>query len=220
MSTTTLNLTPALYDYWQHISVREDRVLTELREATVKLPGAQMQISPEQGQFMAFLIQILQAKKVLEVGTFTGYSALVMALALPKAGELITCDIDSQVTGIAHQYWVKGGVADRITLKLAPAQETLKLLIEAGAGNTFDFIFIDGDKKSYDIYYEYSLKLIRSGGIIAIDNVFQGGRVTEKNADNKTTLAIQQLNRKIYEDRRVNLTVVPLSDGLTLVTKK
>jgi predicted O-methyltransferase YrrM len=220
MSTQTLNLTPPVYDYLLHHSLRESPILHQLRIETAKLSGAVMQISPEQGQFMALLIELLQAKKTLDIGTFTGYSALVVALALPKDGEVIACDVDAKVTDIAKRFWTQAGMAGKIKLHLAPAQETLDQLLAANQQNTFDFAFIDADKNGYPTYYEKSLALVRQGGLIAIDNVLWGGRVADGKDQDKSTQSIRALNEKILKDERVTISMVPTGDGLTLARKR
>ena len=220
MSNTTLNLTPALYAYMQRVSLREPSVLSRLRQATAAMPGSHMQISPEQGQFMALLVQLMGGKKTLDIGTFTGYSALVVALALPADGQVITCDKDDKATAVAKKYWEEAGVEERITLALAPAEDTLKKLLKEGHGGSFDFAFIDADKRSYPCYYEYTLQLLRPGGLMAIDNVFQEGRVADETSHDSITTAIAAFNEKVHKDQRVAMAMVPMSDGITLAMKR
>ncbi|MGK7931549.1 MAG: class I SAM-dependent methyltransferase [Microcystaceae cyanobacterium] len=220
MSSKTINLNAQLYSYFQSVSVREPEILQALRQETGKHPMARMQISPEQGQFMAFLLTLMNAKKVLEIGVFTGYSSLVMALALPPEGQIIACDVDKETTAIAQQYWQKAGVSSKIKLTLAPALETLDQLIEQGENNTFDFVFIDADKSNYDNYYEKSLQLVRRGGLIAIDNVLWGGKVADPTVQDNRTQKIRQLNEKLYQDQRIFLSLVPIGDGLTLAVRR
>jgi len=208
-----------LYDYILSVSLREPAILTQLRQETAKLPDAEMQISPDQGQFLALLIQLINAKKTLEIGTFTGYSALWMALALPDDGVVIACDIDQEYTAITHRYWQAAGVGNKIQLNLAPALDTLEHLLVTGEENTFDFIFIDADKVNYDAYYEKALQLLRVGGVIAIDNTLWGGKVANLDVQDEDTLAIRALNQKIHQDPRVNVCLVPMADGVTLVMK-
>lgn len=215
-----LNLTPTLYRYMLSVSLREPAVLKTLREETAKLSSSGMQISPEQGQFMAFLVGLMCAKKTLEVGVFTGYSSLAVALALPDNGQLIACDINTETSTIAKRFWKKAGVEQKINLKLAPALETLDQLIEQDGSNTFDFAFIDADKQNYANYYERSFTLVRPGGLILIDNVLWSGRVADPKDHDKQTEAIRQLNASIYHDKRVNLSLLPIADGLTLVQKR
>lgn len=219
MSTKTLNLTPAVYDYMLKYSLREPEILRQLREETSTMTGSMMQISPEQGQFMALLIEMLGAKKTLDIGTFTGYSALVVAQALPKDGEVITCDVSTEATDIAKKYWQKANVANKIDLKLAPALETLDNLINHNESGTYDFVFIDADKKNYLQYYEKSLQLLRQGGLIAIDNVLWDGKVADDNEQDDNTNAIRAINTKLMSDMRVTISMVPIGDGLTLARK-
>jgi predicted O-methyltransferase YrrM len=212
-------LDPNFYAYYQSITLREQDILKQLRAATASNPMAMMQICPEQGQFMAFLVQLIGAKKTLEIGVFTGYSALVVALALPDDGKVVACDVSEEYTEMARVYWQKAGVTDKIDLHIAPAVETLDKLIETGAENSFDFAFIDADKSNYDRYYERSLQLVRPGGIIAIDNVFWGGKPADPNLTDNRTVIIRNLNDKLHKDSRINLSVIPIGDGLTLAMK-
>jgi predicted O-methyltransferase YrrM len=220
LSNRTLNVTPALYHYMLSVSLREPTILKSLRDETNKLSSHDMQIAPEQGQFMAFLVELIGARKTLEIGVYTGYSALAVALALPGDGQIIACDINAKTSAIAQRFWQEAGVAQKINLKLAPALETLDHLITQGAVNSFDFIFIDADKQNYLNYYQRSLSLVRPGGLILIDNVLWGGDVADSRNHSKQTEAIRQLNQTIYSDPRVSLSLLPLSDGLTLVRKR
>ena len=220
MSKKTLGLDNQLYNYLLSNSLREPEVLRQLREETAKHPYATMQISPEQGQFMALLVQLLGAKKTLEVGVFTGYSSLCVALALPKDGKVIACDISEEYTAIGRRYWQAAGVADKIDLRIAPALETLDKLLAEGIAGTFDFAFIDADKENYEAYYERSLQLIRKGGLIAVDNVLWGGRVADSQVQDSSTQAIREFNQKLHQDQRVTLSMVPIADGLTLALKR
>jgi predicted O-methyltransferase YrrM len=220
MSDATLNLTPSLYTYLLNYSLREPDVLRHLRNDTHLLPMSVMQISPEQGQFLGLLIELLQAKKTLDIGTFTGYSALCVALALPENGKVIACDTSVEWTDIAKKYWDKAAVSHKIDLKIAPAQKTLEALINDGQQNTFDFSFIDADKENYDTYYEKSLKLLRVGGLIAIDNVLWSGRVADSSDESIDTVALRKLNSKLHQDQRVTLSMLPIGDGLTLLRKR
>jgi len=213
-------LTEETYQYLLSVSSRESEVLRRLREETASLPNAQMQISPDQGQFMALLVQLLRAEKTLEVGVFTGYSSLVVAAALPPEGRLIACDVDEEWTSIARRYWKEAGVAGKIDLRLAPATDTLNSLLAAGAADSFDFAFIDADKSNYDAYYELSLKLLRMGGLIAIDNVLWSGRVANAKNQEADTVAIRALNAKLHRDQRITLSMIPIADGLTLALKR
>lgn len=218
MSLQTLNLSPAVREYLLEHSLRESATLTELRHNTAKLPTAIMQISPEQGQFMALLIKMLGAKKTIDIGTYTGYSALVVAEALPPEGTVITCDVSTEFTTIAKEHWAKAGVAKKIDLRIAPAIDTLRALA-VNEANSFDFIFIDADKVAYKEYYEASLELLRPGGLIAVDNVLQAGRVADLKEQDKRTTAIREFNNHLLKDKRVFISMVPISDGLTLALK-
>lgn len=220
MSRRSIEMTDALYDYLLENSLREPEILRRLREETANLPAAGMQISPEQGQFMALLVQLMGARRCIEVGTFTGYSALAVVLALPPDGRLIACDVNEKTTAVARRYWQEAGVEARIDLRLAPAQETLEALIAAGGEGTYDFVFIDADKSNYDTYYEGALKLLRPGGVIAVDNVLWGGSVTDSTANDPDTQAIRALNAKIASDQRVSCSLLPIGDGLMLALKQ
>lgn len=219
MSSRTIQMTDRLYDYLLKVSLREPPLLAALRAETAKLPMAGMQISPEQGQFMALLAELIGARRAIEVGTFTGYSALCVAQALPPDGKLIACDISEEFTSVARRYWAKAGLADRIELRLAPALDTLKSLLAGGAGS-FDFAFIDADKTQYDAYYEAILKLLRPGGLIAIDNVLWSGAVADGRKRDADTVALRALNEKLKTDKRISLSMLPIGDGLTLVRKR
>jgi O-methyltransferase len=216
MSNRSLGLDDRLYDYLLDNSLREPRVLKRLREETMQLPEARMQIAPEQGQLMGWLIAALGVRRALEVGTFTGYSALSMALALPADGTLVCCDLSQTWTGIARRYWEEAGVSDRIDLHLGPASETLASLLEAGLDSTFDFMFIDADKEGYLDYYELGLRLIRPGGVIAVDNTLWYGRVADPDDQDPDTVAIRRFNHRLAEDARIDLALVPIGDGFTL----
>jgi predicted O-methyltransferase YrrM len=213
-------LTDALYEYLLAVSLRELPVLARLREETAALPRAMMQISPEQGQFMALLAELLDARRVIEVGTFTGYSALVVALALPADGQLITCDVNADTTAIAQRYWAEAGVADKIDLRLGPAVNTLDALLADGGAGTFDIAFVDADKSNYDAYYERGLALLRQGGLMLVDNVLWGGAVADPEHEDEDTNAIRALNAKLHGDERVSLSLLPVSDGISLVRKR
>lgn len=220
MSTKTFTLSDQLYKYFLSVSSRESAILSQLRAETARQPMAVMQISPEQGQFMALLVQLMQATKTLEVGVFTGYSTLSVALALPDNGKITACDVSEEWTAIARHYWSQAGVADKIDLHLAPALETLNQLLSAGQANSFDFAFIDADKQNYDNYYEQALQLIRPGGLIAIDNVLRSGQVADPQVQDSSTAAIRALNQKLHHDERIALSLVPIGDGLTLALKR
>lgn len=220
MTNRSLNLDDALYQYLLDVSLRESPLLKRLREETAQLPTARWQIAPEQGQFMALLVQISGARKILEIGTFTGYSALCMAQAMPADGRLICCDLPGEYNAIAERYWHDAGVAERIDLRLAPALETLSALERGGQSESFDLIFIDADKANYRVYLEHALVLVRQGGLILFDNVLWSGRVLEQSPESTDTRAIQALNRGLLRDSRIDLSLLPLGDGLTLCRKR
>ena len=220
MFRTSLGLGENLREYLLSVSVKETPILQELREETAKHPMAIMQISPEQGQFMSLLVKLIGAKKALEIGVFTGYSTLVVAAALPADGKVIACDNNEEYTSIARKYWEKAKISEKIDLHISPAIETLDKLIEEGQSGSFDFAFIDADKSSYDKYYERSLKLVRPGGLITIDNVLWSGRVSDPEVQDNRTKKIRNLNQKLYEDERIDLCILPIADGLTLAMKK
>ncbi|MEO1095556.1 MAG: class I SAM-dependent methyltransferase [Cyanobacteria bacterium J06638_28] len=220
MSNRTLGLDAELYNYLLRVSLREHPALAALRDRTATYPMGQMQIAPEQGQFMALLIKVLQVKKALELGVFTGYSALAVALALPPDGRLVACDISEEHTTIAREFWEEAGVQDKIDLRIGPALETLDALIAEGAADSFDFVFIDADKRNYDAYYEKSLVLVRTGGVVAIDNVLWYGRVADPTVTNQRTERIRDFNQKLHKDERIDLSLVPIGDGLTLAVKR
>lgn len=220
MNSQHLPLDDALYQYLLANSLREPGVLRQLRDETAQLPMSRMQIAPEQGQFMALLVRLLGAQRTLEVGVFTGYSALAVALALPAHGQVVACDLDERYTKIAQRYWQQAGMADKIDLHIAPALETLDQLIAQGESGSFDFAFIDADKRNYLNYYERSLQLLRPGGLVALDNVLWSGRVADPAADDPRTVAIQELNQAIHQDDRVDLSVLAIADGLTLARKR
>ena len=219
MSTRTLNLDDTVYEYLQSHSLREHPAQVALREATRTHPHAVMQISPEQGQFMALLIRLLGARRTIEVGVFTGYSALSVALALPDDGKILACDISDEFTRVGVPHWQAAGVAHKIDLQLAPAINTLDARLAAGEHGQYDFAFIDADKTSYDAYYERCLKLLRTGGLIAIDNTLWNGKVAAPSAD-ADTQALQALNIKLHRDERVDMSMLPIGDGLTLARKR
>ncbi len=218
MSTRTLNITDSLYDYILTVSLREPEALRRLREATGALPNANWQIAPEQGQFMALLVELIGARRTLDIGTFTGYSALAVALALPDDGEVIACDIREEWTSMGRRFWQDAGVAHKIDFRLGPALETLNGLIAEGQAGTFDFAFIDADKQSYGEYFERALTLLCTGGLIAVDNVLWNGRVLDPtDAD---TRGIHAFNQRLHHDQRVTLSLVPIADGVTLARKR
>lgn len=220
MSNRTLNLDDTLYDYLLQVSLREHGLLRRLREETMEMPEHNMQISPEQGQFMALLVQVMDARHCLEVGVFTGYSSLAVALAMPDDGLLVACDTSEEYTDVARRYWKEAGVDARIDLRIAPALETLDDLLEDDEARHFDFAFVDADKENYDAYYEQCLKLLRRGGVVAFDNTLWNGKVARQDENDPDTTAIRKLNEKIHADERVDISMVPIGDGLTLCRKK
>lgn len=220
MSSKTLGLSDSLHQYLLDSSLRDHPVLAELRRVTRDHPRAVMQISPEQGQFMALLVKLLGAKRCLEVGVFTGYSALCVALALPQDGKLVACDISEEWTSIGRAHWEKAGVAERIDLHIAPALDTLDQLIAQGEAGRYDFCFIDADKTNYRGYYERALQLVRAGGLIAIDNTLWSGRVADSAHQDADTVALRELNLFLKDDARVDMCLLPIGDGLTLARKR
>jgi caffeoyl-CoA O-methyltransferase len=221
MSRKTLTLDDELLDYVVTHGVREHPELLALRQATAAHPRAQMQISPEQGALMQMLVRLLNARRTIEIGVFTGYSALAVALALPEDGRILACDVSDEYTRIGRPYWKRAGVEHKIELVLEPAVNTLDARLAAGHAGRYDFAFIDADKSSYAEYYERCLQLVRSGGLIAIDNVLWSGRVAQPAAeDDADTRALQQLNRALASDARIDLALVPVGDGLTLARKR
>ncbi|MBC9250225.1 SAM-dependent methyltransferase [Pseudomonas alcaligenes] len=220
MTQRSLNLDDSLYQYLLDVSLRETPLLKRLRDETALLPMARWQIAPEQGQFMALLVQLTGARRILEIGTFTGYSAICLAQAMPADGQLICCDLPGDYNAIARRYWHEAGVLERIELRLAPALETLNTLERAGQGESFDLIFIDADKANYPVYLEHALVLARQGGLILFDNVLWSGRVLEQSPDSADTRAIQALNRALKRDQRLDLSLLPVGDGLTLCRKR
>ena len=219
MSTATIILDEKLREYLLNISVKESEILRELREETAQMEYSAMQISPEQGAFMSFLVELIQAKRTLEIGVFTGYSALVVAMALPEDGIVTACDVSEEWANVGMKYWKKAQVEDKIDLRIAPALKTLDQLLSEGKQGTYDFAFIDADKIEYQGYFDKSLELLRIGGLIAIDNVLWGGSVIDDSIQNLSTKAIRKFNKKLYQDDRVSISMVPIGDGLTLARK-
>jgi caffeoyl-CoA O-methyltransferase len=219
MSRRTIDLDDTLYQYLLDHSLREHPEQAALREATRTHPRAGMQISPEQGQFMTLLVKLIGATRTLEIGTFTGYSALTVALALPPGGSILACDISDEYTSIGKPYWQRAGVADRIELVIAPALRTLDARLAAGEAGGYDFAFIDADKERYDDYYERCLQLVRQGGLIAFDNTLWGGDVARPAID-PDTRALQVLNDKLHRDQRIDMAMLPIGDGLTLARRR
>lgn len=220
MSSRTLSVTDDIHRYILERSVREPEVLARLRDVTAAMPDAEMQIGPEQGQFMALLARLIGARRCIEVGTFTGYSSLVVALALPEDGRIIACDVSHEWTSIARRFWREAGVAHKIDLRLQPAVQTLAELTAAGGENQFDFAFIDADKTGYAGYYEQLLGLLRPGGLIVADNTLWSGRVADGTVNDEDTVALRAFNDKLHADERVDLSLVPIGDGLTLARKR
>jgi predicted O-methyltransferase YrrM len=213
-------MTDPLYDYLLDVSLRENDIAGRLRAETAEHPQAAMQISPEQGQFMGVLVRLIGARHCIEVGTFTGYSTLCVALSLPDDGRIVACDVSEEWTAIGRAHWREAGVEGKIDLRIAPALETLDQLLGAGGAGEYDFMFIDADKSNYLHYYERGLKLLRTGGLIAVDNVLWGGSVIDPVKQDDDTNAIRELNRHVKEDSRVDLSMVPIGDGLTLARKR
>lgn len=216
MSSGSIGLSQELNAYLERVGAREPEVLRHLREETAVMPQAQMQIAVEEGAFLSLLVKLLGARRILEVGTFTGYSSTAMALAMPADGRMVCCDVSREYTDVARRTWSAAGVADRIELHLRPALETLDALLADGAAGTFDLAFIDADKGNYAGYYERALRLVRAGGLIAIDNVLWSGRVIDPAVDDEDTLAIRALNEAIAADERVDVAMVPIADGVTV----
>ena len=219
MSNKTLSLNNSLYEYILSVSLREPEVLARLRAETLQQPMSMMLSAPEQGQFLALLAQLIGARKCLEVGVYTGYSTLWVALALPHDGSVLACDISEKWTAIARRYWEEAGVAERIDLQLAPALETLDRLLAADQAGSFDFAFIDADKENYPDYYQRTLQLLRPGGLLAIDNTLWSGAVADTTRQDPETCAIRALNDLVHADDRVQISLLPVADGLTLARK-
>ncbi|MFN3202990.1 MAG: class I SAM-dependent methyltransferase [Bradymonadia bacterium] len=220
MSNRTHTMSDALRDYLVDVSVREPEIFAKLRAETEPMRFSGMQVSPEAGAFLGLLVQVLGARQIIEVGTFTGYSALAMAWAMPADGRLIACDVDADTTAIGRKYWDAAGVGERVQLEIAPALETLDRLIAEGESEAFDLAFIDADKVNYTAYYERCLTLLRPGGVIAVDNVLWGGSVIDPENNNPSTEAIRSFNAHVHGDERVSLSLVPVGDGITLAFKR
>lgn len=220
MSERRLQITDEIHRYLVGHSVREPEVLARLRAATASLPQAQMQIGPEQGQLMALLAKLVGAKRCIEIGVFTGYSSLAVALALPQDGRILACDVSEEWTAIARRFWREAGVEHKIELKLQPALRTLEQLLAAGEAGRYDFAFIDADKPAYDAYYELLLQLLRPGGLIALDNTLWSGHVANPDDRDPNTVALRALNDKLHRDERIDLSLLPVGDGLTLARKR
>lgn len=220
MTNRSISLTDSLYEYLLSVSLREPDLLRQLREETAALAEASMQIAPEQGQFMALLARLAGARRCLEVGVFTGYSSLAMALALPDDGRIVACDVSERWTDVARRHWAAAGVAHKVDLRLAPALETLQALLVAGEAGSFDFAFLDADKENYLRYYEFALELVRPGGLIVADNTLWSGRVVDPSNNAASTVALRQFNERLHGDERIDLSLVPVGDGLTLARKR
>ena len=220
MSSRTLQLTEPVRDYLVRVGVREPALLAELRAETEQLPQSNMQICPEQGALTAMLTRLMGAERVLEVGTFTGYSSVAMALALPESGRITCCDLSDEWTRIARRYWERAGVADKVELRLGPAVETLDLLLAEGRAGLYDLAFVDADKESYLAYHERCLQLLRPGGAVLYDNVLWGGSVLDDDDDRASTVAIRELNEALAADDRIDLVMVPVGDGLTICRRR
>lgn len=219
MSNRTLSIDDRIYEYLLSVSLKESELLAQLRNETAGIEFSEMQIAPEQGQFMALLVRLIAARRALEIGTFTGYSSICIAGALPQDGKLVCCDDSEEWTAMAMKYWRLAGLEDRIDLKLGDAGKSLQGLIDAGHAGTFDFIFIDADKQNYPLYYELSLELLRAGGLMAVDNTLWSGDVADPGNMEPGTRAIRRFNEELKQDERVEISLVPIGDGLTLVYK-
>ena len=220
MSRKTIEIDDDLYDYLLRVSLRETGIMRRLREETAVLPRANMQIAPEQAQLLGLLVELTGARRCLEIGTFTGYSTLAVAAALPSDGMIVACDVSDEWTQIARRYWQEAGVLKKIELRLAPATDTLQALVADGQAGTFDFALIDADKENYGAYFEQCLELLRAGGLMAIDNVLWHGHVIDPSVSDDETTAIREFNSALHTDSRVSLSLVPIGDGMTLARKK
>ena len=220
MSRKTIEINDDLYDYLLSVSLRETGIMRRLREETAVLPSANMQIAPEQAQLLGLLVELMGARRCLEIGTFTGYSTLAVAAALPADGTVLACEVSEEWTQIARRYWQEAGVREKIDLRLAPAADTLQALVADGEAGTFDFALIDADKENYGRYYEFCLELLRAGGLVAIDNVLWHGQVIDRSVSDGDTTAIREFNSALRVDSRVSLSLVPIGDGMTLARKR
>ena len=220
MSNVSMGLPPDLHAYLVRNGVREPDILKRLRDETALLPQHNMQIAPEQGALLALLVELVGAKRCIEIGTFTGYSSTVVALAMPPDGTIVCCDVSEEWTAVARRYWAEAGVADRVDLRLAPAIETLDKLLASGAEGTFDFAFIDARKSEYPDYHERIVRLLRSGGLAAYDNVLWGGSVIDESKQDDETLGVRRLNERLAADQRVTISMLPVADGVTLARKR
>jgi predicted O-methyltransferase YrrM len=220
MSNASMGLPPDLQAYLVRHGVREADILKRLRDETALLPQHNMQIAPEQGALLALLVELTGAKRCLEIGTFTGYSSLVVALAMPADGTIVCCDVSDEWTSVARRYWAEAGVADRVDLRLGPAIDTMDQLLADGAEGTFDFAFVDARKKEYPDYHERVVRLLRSGGLAAYDNVLWGGSVVDDSVQDEETLGVRRLNERLAADERVSIAMLPVADGVTLARKR
>ena len=220
MSNVSFGLPPDLHAYLVEHGAREPDILKRLRDETALLPQHNMQIAPEQGAFLALLVELIDARKCIELGTFTGYSSLVVAMAMPADGRIVCCDLSEEWTSVARRYWAEAGVADRVDLRLGPALETLDELLAGGATGTFDFAFIDASKREYPDYHERIIRLLRPGGLAVYDNVLWGGEVTNESKNDPDTLGIRRLNDRLASDERITVSMIPVADGLTLARKR
>ena len=220
MSNRSITLTDSLYEYMNEVSLREPPLLLALREETAAMTRRSMQISPEQGQFMALLARLIGARRCLEVGVFTGYSSLATALALPDDGSIVACDVSEEWTSVARRYWQQAGVTHKVELHIAPATDTLDALLAQGQAGTFDFAFIDADKTNYLAYYERTLALLRTGGLVLVDNTLWSGKVADPEVADADTVALRHFNEVLHRDERVDLSLLPIGDGLTLARKR
>jgi predicted O-methyltransferase YrrM len=220
MANRTIGISDELAAYVVEVGTREPDVLARLREETAAIPQSRMQIAPEEGAFLAMLVELTGARRCIEIGTFTGYSSTVVALALPENGSIVCCDVSEEWTSLARKYWDEAGVASKIDLRIAPAAETLDRLIENGEQAAYDFAFVDADKTGYDGYYERLLQLVRPGGLIAFDNTLWGGAVLDVDPEDEDTRAIQALNAKLAGDQRITLCLLPVADGVTLARRR
>ena len=220
MSRFSINLTEQVYEYLHSVTLREDEVMQRCRTETAQHKWAGMQISPEVGQLLTLLVKMLDARKIIELGVYTGYSSLCMARALPAGGKLVACDVNEEYTAKAKEYWRAAGVAERIDLRLAPALDTLADLLRSGEEGSFDFIFVDAIKEEYSAYYPMNYRLLRSGGLMAIDNVLWGGSVANPDKQDAETVAIRAFNKMVHADAKVDMCMLPVGDGITLVRKR
>lgn len=219
MSNRTISIDDRLYDYLLKVSLREPPILKRLRDETARHPRHGLQISPEQGQFMRMLVRLMGARRCLEIGVFTGYSSLSVALGLPEDGYLLACDVNAEFTAVARRYWKEAGVDRKVELRLAPALETLDTLLRQGEQRRYDFAFIDADKSNYLNYYRRVIELLRVGGVVAVDNVLWSGAVVDSKDKSQDTLAIRKFNETLHADPRIELSMLPIGDGLTLARK-